>query len=227
MNSVNLVIDLIVIAIITVCVLLSAKKGFVKTVVGVVGFIFAAYLTFTISTPLAGATYDRIIEPPIVEAAAGAVQNTQNDIWEALPEFITDNATKLGISSEDFKGSISSNLVDGAENAVKTASQDVIKPIIIKILGLLYSVVIMVVLMFVVNILASFINKLFSFSIVGKANKILGGIIGLPKGIIFAMLFCMIVSLIVRFSGGILFFTNENIDKTILFKFLANIIPFN
>ena len=223
----NFVIDLIVIAIIAICVLLSAKKGFVKTIVGVVGFIAATYLAFTLSTPLADTTYDKIIEPPIVESAVGAVGETQNDIWEALPDFITDNAVKFGISSDDFKGSINNNITEGTESAVTKASQEVIKPIITKILGLIYSVVIMVVLMFVVNILAGLINKLFSFSVVGKANRILGGIIGLPKGIVFAILFCMIVSLIVRMSGGIFFFTNENIDKTILFKFLANIIPFN
>lgn len=222
----NFVIDLIVVAIVAICVLLAAKKGFVKTLVEVVGFIAAISLTFTISTPLAEATYDKMIEPKIIEAAVNAVgESTENGAVNALPDFILNNASKLGISVEDFTSKITDNLTTGTESAVRTASADVIKPIVTEILGLAYSVVIFFVLLFVVNFLAKIINKLFSFSVIGKVNRLLGGIIGVPKGIVFAILFCMIVSLIISLSGGFLMFTAENVEKTIVFKLLANIIP--
>ena len=224
----NLVIDLIVIAIMAICVLLSAKKGFVKTLVEVAGFVAAVVLTFTLSSPLAEVTYNKIIEPPIIEAATKAVSDgAEGGISEALPNFISDNAASLGFSLDEFKGKITDNLTSGTETAVKTASQDIIKPIVTKILGLIYSVVILLILLFVVKILADFINKIFSFSIIGKANRVLGGIIGLPKGIVFAILFCMIISLLVKLGGDFLIFTGENIEKTYVFKLLANIIPFN
>ena len=54
----NFVIDLIVVAIIAVCAVVSAKRGFVKVLVEAVGFVAAIILTFTISTPLSEATYD-------------------------------------------------------------------------------------------------------------------------------------------------------------------------
>ena len=83
----------------------------------------------------------------------------------------------------------------------------------------------MVVLLVVVKFLAKMINRVFSFSIIGKANRLLGGIIGIPKGIIFAILFCMVISLIVSLNNGFLIFTAENIEKTYVFKFFAEIIP--
>lgn len=223
----NLLIDLIVIAIVGLSVLISAKRGFVKVLIEVAGFVAAIIVTFTISTPLADNTYDKIIEPPIVEAAVNAVgESAQHEAWNALPEFVTENALKLGVSGEDFTGKITENLASGTEAAVKTASQDVIKPIITKILGLIYSVVILVVLLVVVKFLAKIINKMFSFSVIGKANRVLGGIVGVPKGVIFAILFCMVVSLVVKLYGGFLIFTTQNIEKTFIFKFLADIIPF-
>lgn len=223
----NLLIDLIVIAIVGLSVLISAKRGFVKVLIEVAGFVAAIIVTFTISTPLADNTYDKIIEPPIVEAAVNAVgESVQHEAWNALPEFVTENALKLGVSGEDFTGKITENLASGTEAAVKTASQDVIKPIITKILGLIYSVVILVVLLVVVKFLAKIINKMFSFSVIGKANRVLGGIVGVPKGVIFAILFCMVVSLVVKLYGGFLIFTTQNIEKTFIFKFLADIIPF-
>lgn len=223
----NLLIDLIVIAIVGLSVLISAKRGFVKVLIEVAGFVAAIIVTFTISTPLADNTYDKIIEPPIVEAAVNAVgESAQHEAWNALPEFVTENALKLGVSGEDFTGKITENLASGTETAVKTASQDIIKPIITKILGLIYSVVILVVLLVVVKFLAKIINKMFSFSVIGKANRVLGGIVGVPKGVIFAILFCMVVSLVVKLYGGFLIFTTQNIEKTFIFKFLADIIPF-
>ena len=135
----NLLIDLIVIAIVGLSVLISAKRGFVKVLIEVAGFVAAIIVTFTISTPLADNTYDKIIEPPIVEAAVNAVgESAQHEAWNALPEFVTENALKLGVSGEDFTGKITENLASGTEAAVKTASQDIIKPIITKILGLIY-----------------------------------------------------------------------------------------
>jgi len=222
-------IDLIVISIIALCIFISAKRGFVKVFVEVVGFIIAITLTFTISTPLANFTYDKIIEPPISKAVNDVItnssENIQDNAWNSLPDYVTNNAEKFGISVEDFQNKISENINSGSETAVKSALQDIIKPIITKILGLIYSIVILLILLFVVKILAKFLNKLFSFSIIGKVNTFLGGIVGIPKGIIFAILFCMLISLIVTFNNGFWIFTSANIQKTYIFKFFAEILP--
>ncbi len=223
------IIDLIVVAIIAFCVFNSARRGFVKVFIEVVGFVAAIFITFTFSTPLADATYDRIIEPPITKAVNEAIvdtgDNIQTDIWGALPDFIVNNAEKFGISADDFQNKISDNLSSGSEKAIKTASQDIIKPVVTKILSLIYSIAILMILLFIVKILANLINKIFSFSIIGKANRILGGVIGIPKGIIFAMLFCMLISLLITVNSGFWIFTAANIEKTIIFNFFAELLP--
>ena len=66
--------------------------------------------------------------------------------------------------------------------------------------------------------------KFFDFSVLGKINGILGGILGTVKGVIIACIFCTVIALIVSFTeNGFWIFNNENIDKTIIFKLLANI----
>ena len=66
----NYLLDLIVIAIIAAVALISAKRGFVRVVIELAGFIAAIFISFTISTPLANLTYDKIIEPPIVSSVS-------------------------------------------------------------------------------------------------------------------------------------------------------------
>lgn len=226
----GIVLDLILVAIIFVFVSLSAKKGFVAVAVETAGFIAAIILAFAISTPLANLTYDKLIEAPMVKGVEEAVGNAADigteELKSKMPKFILEDG-KFGISAEKFNDTISQNMGKGATEAVKTASQTVIKPVVARIISMVYSIAIFLILLFVVRFLAKLLNKLFSFSVVGKLNRTLGGIVGLFKGGVIAILFCVVISIIISFTnGGFLIFTPENIAKSYVFKFFTNIIPF-
>lgn len=219
-----IILDLILVAIIIVSVIISAKRGFVKVFVETVGFVAAVILAFTISTPLAEVTYDKIIEPPVVKAAVNAVgESAEHEAWNALPEFLMNNDF-FGEEINTFTQKISENIAEGTETAVKTASQEIVKPIAVKIFGLLYSVILVLVLSILVKFLAKLINGMFSFSVVGTLNRTLGGVLGAVKGIIIAIVICMVISLIISFTGKPLFiFTEENISNTYIFKLFTNL----
>ncbi|MBE6750415.1 MAG: CvpA family protein [Ruminococcaceae bacterium] len=228
----NWIIDLIILAIVLFFVITSAKRGFVKVLIETVGIIAAIVIAFTVSSPISEAVYDKIIEPPIVEAvgekAEATFEETEESLLDKLPDFIGFGSEKFGISISEFSDKIEENMSAGAETAIKNASQEIIKPVAVKILGLVVSAILMVVLFILVKFLAKLINKMFSFSVVGKINRSLGGVIGLFKGAVFAMLFCVIISAIIAFSKeGFLIFTAENVNNTYLFKFLMGLIPFN
>ncbi len=224
----HFIIDLILIGIIAIIALVSAKKGFVRTVVEVVGFIAAVLVAFTVSKPLADVTYVKGIEPAILnsisESAEESTINTVDTVWENLPQFITDNAANFGISKEVLEESISQGTENTAQTMLADVSQNVIKPFVVGILETVYAVILIILLSFVVKALAKLLNKVFSFSIVGKLNNTLGGVLGVVKGIAIALILCEAVLLIVSFTtNGIWIFNNANIEKTILFKFLTNV----
>lgn len=225
------ILDLIIILIILFFIISSARRGFVRVLLEVIGFILAISLTLTISTPLSRVTYDKIIEPSLLKTANE--ENTENiqeivdNAWEALPGFITINAQRLNLNTEDISRTVTENMQDGTQAALKATSQKIIKPIAVKVLGLCYSTILLGILFFVVRLLAKSINKLFSFSLVGKINKTLGGAVGLLKGIIFAAFFTALISLIISFTeNGFWIFTYENIANSYLFKLFTGIIPF-
>ncbi len=222
----NWILDLIILGILLLTILISAKKGFVKAVVETAGFIAAVILAFTISSPLAEVTYDKIIEPPILNAVEASTQSAENDAISAVPDFITKNAERFGVSLEEFEDKILTDISGSAAATTKTASQDVLKPVATKILALVYSVVLVIILLVVVKFFAKIINKIFSFSIVGKLNRTLGGVLGFIKGSVFAILFCMVVALIMAFAGDFLIFTEENINSSYLFKLIINTFSF-
>jgi len=228
---VAIIIDLILVAMILFFVISSAKRGFVKLIVEFVGLIAVVVLTFSLSAPISNYTYDKLIEPSIVKTvSAESYENTQQLVektWDSLPKFITVNSERLSFSSQANPETITEEVQENNEAAIKNISQKMIKPVAVKVIGLFVSVILMVVLFFIVKVLAKFINKLFSFSVVGKLNRTLGGVVGAFKGAVFALFFCTLITFIVSLTtNGFLIFTDENISNSIIFKFFTDIIPF-
>jgi len=223
----SVVIDLIIVGIVLLTVLISAKQGFVRVVVETVGFVAAVIVAFSFSAPLADVTYDKVIEPPVLNSisqntAQGTAQMAAS-VWESLPSFITENAEQLGITKDFIEKEVVKGSLSSSDNALQDLSQNAIKPVATGILETLYAIILIVVLLIIVKILAKLLNKAFSFSIVGKLNSTLGGLVGVIKGIAIALIVCEIITLVISFASDIWIFNNENIDKTYIFKFLTNV----
>lgn len=227
------ILDGIIVLIIAITVFLSAKKGFVRTLIEVVGLIAAIIVAFTFSTPVADSVYDKFVEPKIISTVEESFNNTANTatdtvdaVWTKLPKFMT-NSNFLNISKENVYEQIKTDTSATAATMADTVSNSFVKPVVTKFVSLLFSVISVVVLIFVTKFLAKYINKLFNFSIVGKINKTLGGIIGLFKGVAVAIIFCLVISLIMSFTkNGFLIFTNDTVNSSYLFKFFTELFPF-
>ncbi len=221
----GIVIDLIIIAVIALVAFISAKQGFVRTVIGIVGFIVAIVLSFTLSKPIANYTYDKFIEPQVISIAgdkmADSANLTADQIWGELPDFLTENPDNYNVSKESLNEAIKEN--DTAQDALKSISQTSVKPVVSELLQTFISVILFSLLMIVVKILAKLLNKLFSFSIAGKLNMVLGALVGVLKGIFISVIICEVIMLIINLAGGIWIFKSENISNTILFNLLTKI----
>lgn len=222
----SILLDLMILAVIAITALLSARRGFVRTVIEVAGVIAAIFIASSLSTPIANATYGSLIEKPLVSAVSSSAddsaQGLTERVWDSLPGFVTDNAEKFGFSKDALAQKLGDNVGNGAENAVQTAADTLVKPTVTRLLAGLYFTLLFIVLTFVVRFLARVVNKMFSFSLVGSLNRTLGGVIGAVKGIIIAFVICTVVLLAVRINGGSLWFINEDtVSKSILFRFFA------
>lgn len=218
----GLILDLIVIAIIFVFALLSAKRGFVRTIIEIVGFVLVILFANSVSPVISDFTYDKLVEPSIVNSVEKMQENgTDLDIsLDTMPKFVS-NILGEGFDLSGFQNKINENISEGINSAITSASQTVVKPVVTGVLDVIFTIILTMVLSILVNLLAKFINKLFSFSLVGKANKILGAVLGIIKGVVICAIICTVISLIVSLTtNGILIFTQANIDSTNIFKLL-------
>ncbi len=226
----SLWLDLIIVAIILLLILIYAKRGFVKSVFSIAGFVAAIVLAFYFSTPLSELTYNKVIEPGILSSIETVVneqgenlENVSNDVWEALPGIVKNNAEILNINPDDFINSES--ILEGSKELAQNVSDTVIKPVTVQFFKIIYSLIIFIVLSFVFKFVVKFLNKVFSFSIIGKVNSVLGAVLGAVMGVIVALIFVLLVNFIISVSGGFLFFTNEAVNSSKIFRYISELTP--
>ena len=230
MNWYSVLIDGILLIIVALFVITSARRGFVRVLVEAVGIVAAVIFTLTVCTPLSVATYDKIIEPPIIsttnEQVHDTVEETVDSLIEILPDFLQGYIESSGIADQivaENNGEISNSTTD----YITEISQNTIKPVTVRILSTIYSVVIFTVAVVIVKILAGILNKTFSFSIVGKLNKTLGGLCGLIKGVAFVLVLCYVIKFLLPITdNGIWIFNAQNIEQTYIFRFLISLGEF-
>lgn len=227
----GIVLDVIVLAIIGITAVISAKKGFVATVVELVGLVLAFYLAFTLSSVAANFTYDKFISPSIketiVEEIGDSVNKTADSVWESLPGIVVSGANTLGIEKEDVFGGANDTASSTIEDIANTVDVKIARPVITTFIRFILGFILFIACIFLIKILAKLLNKLFSFSIIGKLNKLLGAVLGAGKGMVFATVFVLLLSTIAAVTkNGFLIFTNENIEKSAIFDFIAGFNPF-
>ena len=236
MSVISLVIDLIVVAIIAVAVLISVKRGFVKSAVELAGFVLAVVLALTCSSPLATLTYDKFIKESVETTVRDSITNAVGDVaedidmsafedvWDALPDFFTNNSDEFGISKEEVKNDLISVDTTQVENAAVEIADSVARPVLTTILEAAIALLIFFIVSSLAKLLSGPLNKLFSISVIGKINKLLGGILGVIQGVIWSCAICSIICLIVSFTpNGFLIFTPEAIETTYLFKIFGSV----
>ena len=238
-DCMGIVIDLIILAIVALCVIISVKRGFIRTAIELAGFILAIVLAFSFSAPLADFTYNSFVKEPVETMISDSITDTVGDIaisvdaavfdkvWDDLPAFITKNHENFGLSKENLMDNFVGSNTAQIEEFSANVADSVAYPVITMILKSVFSVLIFFLVSLLTKILAKPINKLFSFSFVGTINKTLGAILGIAQGAIWVSAFCAVVTLLVSlFPNGFLIFNNDTIKSATLFNFFSNLIPF-
>lgn len=228
------VLDLMVLLIIFYFVIASAKRGFARSFVELVGFILSIYIAFFVGNTVSAALYEKTIKPAVVNTvtqsvesnASSSVNDTVNSIWEGMPKAIKNASGYFGVSKETVSNNINAQISENVnvEQIADTTVDKVVKPVAIPLVKSVIGIVLFTVLMFAVKILARIINKMFKLPLIGGLNSFLGGVIGLGKGLVISIAVCITIGTLVALTGKeIWIFTKENIDKTYIFGLLANL----
>ena len=194
----DIVLDVILVLILIAVVISSAKKGIMKTLAELVAFAVAIFLASQTAQPVASGMYkaffSKNVERGLYEVLPSDTSKLTNTdkakyVFEEMPEFANKQAEKCGISIGSVAEQIAkSNFSDGdtlyqslESNIVKPIAVAVLKHVMFFVLSVLYALVL-------VAILRSLAKGLKKSHLIGGADKLVGGVIGVVKGVVIVFL---------------------------------------
>lgn len=234
------VIDAIMILIILIFAIIGYMRGAVGAILSFVGGVVSAIVSGVLGSNIAPWIYDNFFKQTISEDVTSTVSNAINNgvtgigdsIAEILPSFIADFASENGIIDvlNNITGSTTSELSSTACEIVLQA----VEPIYTKIISICATIVLFFVLNIIVGIICHLSGVVNKIPIVGSANKIIGGIMGLVYGGVLVLVAVFVMSLIIpcfdqdnNFKENIqdnsIFFGIVEDSSTIKYKELFNI----
>jgi uncharacterized membrane protein required for colicin V production len=198
-------IDILFLAIIIVFVVLAYRRGLMRTVLEVVAFVAAVVVALYIASPVANMFYNSFVRSSIEKKVENQIQEinfegnvTMEQASEALadsiPDYILNVAEANGISRESIINRAKSNNFDKI-SAINMVMTKVVEPIAVPAIKAMSFIMLSGVLLFLFRLFAKLLSSASDqdgFSI----NKLLGGLVGMAKGVVVVYVVCAALQLI-------------------------------
>lgn len=225
----SIILDLAIILIIALCVFIGIKRGAVKEIVSLVGIIVALVLAITISKIGATFIYNRFVGEAIYNTVYEAVEDKVGEdistTIDALPEEIFQIGDAIGV---DISEKLESGLKEDtnlASSVSEIVSESIAKPLVITIIQLVLFIILFVVFKVLIGWLGRILNIVAKLPVIGTANKLVGGIVGLLKGVIIASIVCYVVIIILKVQpDGFAGINQKIVEDTKIFNLISGIV---
>lgn len=219
-----LIFDIMVIVVVIVCVYIGSKRGFLRSLILLVGNIAAILLALWLSGGISSWIYDNWIEAEVVSGINEKLdditgeytfEGVTDSILSVLPDPLADMLTEYIQLDEKTYENINESLDSGKSEIATTVANSVVKPMVVFLIRVLVFVLLVTLAMIAVKLIAgmcSFVNKI---PIVGTLNSLLGGALGLLEAGIVLMLITIGIRAVTMLSSNELIVLNEQtIEET-------------
>ena len=232
-------IDLLLIAVFVIAILLAARKGLVRGIIGRIGNVVAVVVAFMFSGSLGSYINSNFLYQPMRQWVINMLSPTSggttasisdlnfDELFSDMPQFFSEILKHLGLNSSQLAESYSSMKVNGVEEA-KSAVIDMMVSPMADICGRVIAfVVIFILALIAINIIVWLLDFVVELPILRQINKIGGIVLGAINGILFVFILAGVINISIGYIMNDR--TAEEIDKieesTVIYKTVNSINP--
>lgn len=188
------VLDAVTILIPILCIVFGYRRGFLRSVVQLVGLFAAFLVAMHLSSALAPQVFDDFISQPLQETVISTIRESDTTsieeqvqaVVDGLPEFLVnllnaDEAAKTALEQ------LSQQVDESAPVVAETLVVNVIRPLAVSLIHFILFILLFAVLMLVVKLLTVIIKPLTKLPVLHQVDGVLGGAIGVLKGVLFVL----------------------------------------
>ena len=225
----NYLLDAVVILIFLLCVFIGRKRGFIKTVAGIVAFLAALAVSMLLSGPVAGLVYDKAEEPSIVETVDTKLEETKgtaieqlDNAYQSLPNMVKNLLAQAGVT--DVNGLSDRLPTDGAETIGHSVNA-VVEPLLLPLIKALCSLVLFFIAYIAASIVLRVLNIIAKLPLLKQLNKTLGLVGGIVSGALWALLAVTVIQVIAATGSADSTITLQTVSETVVVNWVAGITP--
>lgn len=216
------IVDIVLVAIFALVILISAQKGFFRSLFDLIGAILSFIVARIVAGSVAPVVFGSVIKPgaeKYLEASLSGVGTTDyatqiENAISSIPEALSGILQIMGVDKEYLLTRASSFNLNG-DNLVESIMNTVVEPIGTAVIRFILIAVLSVVLLFVIRILVKILDKIIGkLPVINKFNSLLGGVFGALRGLIIVGILAMLISVIAGFINNEAFI--QSVDNSFI-----------
>ena len=230
--TIELILDIAAAVLLVLFTLIGVRRGFIRSVVRLLGFVLSVVAAAVASMPIAQYVYEAFFYSPIQAMVSQKVQEGVASAATGLAEQVTAVLSSLpkGVQSLLSVYGTDGNGLSGAaqtgEALVSTVMDSVITPLCTALLQVIVFLVLFLVLFLLIRLLGKLIDKVFSsLPVIKQINGVLGGVLGFAEGVLVLFVLCYALELYMTLTGENSLLTVGQLEGTRLLSWLMNHNP--
>lgn len=217
------ILDLIIVVLLAVGFFVYFRKGLLAAVVGIVGTLLAVLVAFWASDKLTPYVYDTFVKDKVV----GYVQEKLVDGGsEKLSQIFGTEIDLSAVFGDSDTPAEAGEAPAGAEapaaeSAAGAIADSTLGATVRGVVRTLLAIIIFFLALLIIRLIVSLLQRANKIPLLGAANKLLGGALGLAMGALWSYIFVSACALAISVSLDSLSWLNTDmVDRTLLFSLI-------
>lgn len=193
--------DAIIVVIFLLFIILGVKRGFVRSVLDLVGTLAAMLVSMWFSGMAAQWVFSTFLQESLTRQIAEALQaapaaDAAEAVLSVVPEILRGGLEAFGITSDAINQAVA-----GTSGQAAAAVVAVLSPMVVSVLRGLFALVLFVFLLVIFRILSGVVCRIFRLPVLRQLDKGLGILLGVAQAALITVLLCFCAQALISVSS--------------------------
>lgn len=193
--------DAIIVVIFLLFIILGVKRGFVRSVLDLVGTLAAMLVSMWFSGIAAQWVFSTFLQESLTRQIAEALQaapaaDAAEAVLSVVPEILRGGLEAFGITSDAINQAVA-----GTSGQAAAAVVAVLSPMVVSVLRGLFALVLFVFLLVIFRILSGVVCRIFRLPVLRQLDKGLGILLGITQAVLITVLLCFCAQALISVSS--------------------------
>lgn len=193
--------DAVIVVIFLLFIILGVKRGFVRSVLDLVGTLAAMLVSMWFSGIAAQWVFSTFLQESLTRQIAEALQSAPaadaaDAVLSVVPEILRGGLEAFGITSDAINQAVA-----GTSGQAAAAVVAVLSPMVVSVLRGLFALVLFVFLLVIFRILSGVVCRIFRLPVLRQLDKGLGILLGITQAVLITVLLCFCAQALISVSS--------------------------